>query len=78
MNKLARVSLASEEQAKLLELLGEEGIKRTTIRRIHILLSLDEGYTAEQIAKALYINPSTVEWVCEKFAEGGLEYALNI
>ena len=77
MAKLYIVTLTSEEEHQLLELLkkGKSGVRKIT--RSHILLLANEGKTDKVISETLHVHVSTVQRTRKKFVDGGLDYALN-
>ncbi len=71
------VKLTPEERSRLLNLLKKGKEKARKLTRARILLLSAEGKTDGFIAKALKVNPQTVRNLRKRFAEGGLEAALE-
>lgn len=70
------VVLSDEERRRLRQLVGTPSEQLRTVRRASILLRLDGGQTAPDIAKTLNIVRATVYNCAARFKEGGLERAL--
>jgi transposase len=77
MSKKYIVDLTAEERGDLENRLrgGEMGVRK--VKRIQILLKVDEGWIDERIAEALDVGLSTVERTRRKFVERGLEGAIT-
>lgn len=77
------IKLAKDEQNKLTETINKSMHSSQTYRAAYILLNCDKGsyagetVTNEQICNILKIGMRTIDRVKKKFAEGGLENALN-
>ncbi len=71
------VKLTDEERATLLALTRKGTIAARKLARAHILRLADEGKQDAEIVTALGVGLSTVERTRKKYAEAGLEYALN-
>lgn len=71
------VDLTTEERNYLLELLtgGTQRVRK--LKRAQILLKADDGWTDQQIADALLVGRATSERIRKRYAEQGLEAALN-
>jgi transposase len=65
------------EQRESLDQLREQPLPRKQQYRCDILLRADEGDTDQEIAEELSVHPSTVRRVRRRFAEHGLDVALN-
>jgi transposase len=65
------------EQRESLEQLRTQGLPRKQRYRIDILLRAHEGDTDQEIADDLGVHPATVQRVRRRFAEHGLDPALN-
>lgn len=76
MNVKYIVELTKAEKETLLELTrgGKPGARK--MKRAQILLLADEGFTDEEIAKALKAGTSTVFRARRRFVEGGLDHAI--
>jgi len=65
------------EQRESLEQLRSQSLPRKQQYRIDILLRADEGDTDPEIADDLGVHTATVRRARRRFAEGGLDVALN-
>src|SRR5262245_53287508 len=65
------------EQRESLEELRDQPLPRKQQYRCDILLRAEEGDTDQEIAEELSVHPSTVQRVRRRFAEHGLDAALN-
>ncbi len=77
MKKMYLVQLSEGERRRLLDLLRRGRAPARQLRRAHTLLLAHEGLSDERIAETLHMGRSTVERTRKKYAEGGLERALN-
>ena len=75
--KRYRVDLTQGEREQLLNVARRGKSSARKVKRSLILCKADEGLTDQQIADALLVSPSTVSRVRQRFAEEGLESALN-
>lgn len=71
------VKLSTSEQAHLKKLISSGEDKARKLRRAHILLKADEGWSYEEISQALSVGRETVSRVCEQYATQGLDGSLN-
>jgi len=71
------VKLSRSERDHLENLVSTGVEKARKLRRARILLKTDEGWTDEQIAAALNVSRPTVGRVRKRYAEEGLDSALN-
>mgnify|MGYP000227360946 CR=1 FL=1 len=71
------VELTDEQRSSLLDLLKKGEAKARMLTRARILLLSAEGKTDRWIADALKVNPQTVRNIRKRFAEEGLEAALQ-
>tara|TARA_B100000315_G_C14499153_1_gene551494 strand:- start:605 stop:1204 length:600 start_codon:yes stop_codon:yes gene_type:complete len=71
------VDLTKVEREQLLNVARRGKSSARKVKRSLILCKADEGLTDQQIADALLVGPSTVSRVRQRFAEEGLESALN-
>lgn len=71
------VELTDEQRSSLLDLLKKGEAKARMLIRARILLLSAEGKTDRWIADALKVNPQTVRNIRKRFAEEGLEAALQ-
>jgi len=71
------VHLTTEERNYLMDILvgGTEKVRK--LKRVQILLKADDGWTDQQIADALYVGRATSERIRKRYAEQGLEAAIN-
>jgi transposase len=77
LKKKYSVDLTTEERADLENRLRGSEMRVRKVKRIQILLKVDEGWTDEQIAATLGVGLSTVERTRRKFVERGLEGAVT-
>ncbi len=75
--KRYRVNLTQGEREHLLDVGGRGKSSARKVKRSLILCKADEGLTDQQVSEALLVSPSTVGRVRRRFAEEGLERALN-
>ncbi len=75
--KRYRVNLTQGEREHLLDVGGWGKSSARKVKRSLILCKVDEGLTDQQVSEALLVSPSTVGRVRRRFAEEGLERALN-
>jgi transposase len=75
--KVYVVELTEEQRAFLHDLLRKGEAKARMLTRARILLLSDEGRTDRAIAEVLQVNPQTVRNIRKRFAEEGLEAALQ-
>ncbi|OUC07400.1 transposase [Litorilinea aerophila] len=71
------IELTEEQQSYLLDLIGKGEAKARMLTRARILLLSAEGKTDRFIANVLKVNPQTVRNIRKRFAEEGLEAALQ-
>lgn len=74
--KMYEVHLSKEERTHLLELLTGGTNKVRVIKRAHVLLKADDGWTDQQIAEALPVGQATVGRIRQRYGEGGFVRAL--
>jgi transposase len=77
MNKKYIVDLTTEERTDLEGRLRGGQMSVRKVKRIQILLKVDEGWSDERTAEALDVGLSTVERTRRKFVERGLEGAIT-
>ena len=77
MKKVHVVQLTDEERERLLTLTQKGETKARKVRRAHVLLLADRGKTDEEIQAALSASPTMVYRTRQKFAQAGLDGALN-
>jgi transposase len=77
MHKKYIVTLTTDEQTQLLDLIKNGTLAARKLTRAHILLRAHEGETDEAIAASLHIHRTTVERTRQRFVEGNLEGALS-
>lgn len=75
--KKYKVKLKAEEREQLRHLLRGGECKVRKAKRAQILLLADEGRGQEAIAAALQASRGTVQRICQRYCEGGLETALE-
>ena len=71
------VSLSKEERDHLKNLVSTGIDQARKLSRARILLKADEDWTDKEIVEALEVSRPTVERVRKRYAEQGLEQALN-
>ena len=71
------VPLNEEERNWLLTFINKGDCGARKLKRAHMLLLADKGKSDRQIAEALHTSLQTVGNIRKKYAEGGLEAALN-
>ena len=77
MNKKYVIKLKNEEREKLNELTHKGKEKVRKLKRCQILLLSDEGKSDVEIAKVLKVSTGTVANIRRRYANDGLESALN-
>ena len=77
MEKKYIVDLTTEERSDLEDRLRGGQMSVRKVKRIQILLKVDEGWSDERTAEALDVGLSTVERTRRKFVERGLEGAIT-
>jgi transposase len=77
MNKKYIVDLTTEERTDLEGRLRGGQMSVRKVKRIQILLKVDEGWSDERTAETLDVGLSTVERTRRKFVERGLEGAIT-
>jgi len=75
--KKYKVSLTAEEREELHKMVKTGKSAAYKISRARILLKADEGWTDEDIMKALEVSIRTVERARQQFVEEGLTAALS-
>lgn len=75
--KRYRVNLTQDEREQLLNVARRGKSSARKVKRSLILCKADEDLTDQQIADALLVGASTVSRVRQRFAEEGLDSALN-
>ena len=71
------VRLPVEERRRLQQLIRSGRSSARAVTRAHILLKIDEGWTAPQAASALDVSERTVFRIKRRYAEEGLEDVLK-
>ena len=71
------VRLIEEERKKLIAIVSKGQNKAVIIQRAHILLKVDEGKTDAEISQLLYVSEQTIRRVRLRFAEEGMQAALE-
>jgi transposase len=77
MDKKPVVKLTPKERKRLLAMVHKGKNKAAVIQRAHILLKSDEGKTDREISEMLYISEQTVRRTRVRYAEAGLNEALE-
>ena len=76
-NEKHEVHLKEEERRKLIGIVSKGRNKAVIIQRAHILLKVDEGKTDVEINLMLYISEQTIRRTRQRFAQEGLQAALE-
>ncbi|MBI3169887.1 MAG: helix-turn-helix domain-containing protein [Chloroflexi bacterium] len=76
-NEKHEVHLKAEERRKLLGIVSKGRNKAVLIQRAHILLKVEEGKTDAEISQMLYASEQTIRRVRLRFAQEGLQAALE-
>ena len=76
-NEKHKVHLTESERKKLIAIVSRGRNKAVVIQRAHILLKVDEGKTDAEISELLYVSEQTIRRVRLRFAEEGLQVALE-
>lgn len=71
------VNLKRAEREQLEEILGSEAPRNRRVKHAKILLESDLGKSAAKVADWVGVGHSTVERTRQRYAEGGIEAALN-
>ncbi len=71
------VNLSREEQGVLEELTQNDAPRSRRVKHAKVLLESDRGKSAAKVADWVGVGHSTVERTRQRYAEGGLEAALN-
>jgi len=72
-----KVHLTETERKKLIAIVSKGRNKAVVIQRAHILLKVDEGKSDAEISALLYVSEQTIRRVRLRFAEKGLQVALE-
>jgi transposase len=76
-NEKHEVHLAEAERRKLIAIVSKGRNKAVVIQRAHILLKVDGGKADAEISELLYVSEQTIRRVRVRFAEEGLQAALE-
>ena len=76
-NEKHKVDLAETERRKLIAIVSKGQNKAVVIQRAHILLKVNEGKTDAEISELLYVSEQTIRRVRLRFAEEGMQAALE-
>jgi transposase len=76
-NQKHEVHLPPQERKKLLNIISKGRNRAAMIRRAHILLKVDEGKTDAEISNLLYVSAQTIRRTRLRYAQDGLEAALE-
>jgi len=81
MKKKYIVTLTSNEQIKLLDLIKQRSVKSIQVKRAYVLLASDingdKAWTDQQISNTYHVRRKTVENIRKRLVEDGLEITLN-
>ena len=75
--QIYRVNLTQDQREHLLDLARRGKSSARKVKRSLILCKADEGLTDQQVSEALLVSPGTVHRVRRRFAQEGMESALN-
>jgi len=76
-NEKHEVHLREAERRKLIGMVSKGRNKAVVIQRAHILLKVDEGKTDAEISQMLYVSEQTIRRTRLRFAQEGLQAALD-
>lgn len=76
-NEKHKVELIEAERRKLIAIVSKGQNKAVVIQRAHILLKVNEGKTDAEISELLYVSEQTIRRVRIRFAEDGMQAALE-
>ena|SRR5579863_7540062 len=71
------VNLSRAERSELEELIQSQAPRSRVVKHAKILLESDRGTSAAKVADWVGVGHATVERTRQRYAEGGLEAALN-
>jgi len=77
MQKTYTIKLNPKEQDRIKKLISRGTEKARKLKRCHILLMANEQKTDAQITEALHVSMNTVFRIRQRYANNGLESALN-
>jgi transposase len=77
VNEKHKVHLKEEERKKLLAIISKGRNKAVVIQRAHILLKVDEGKLDSEVSQMLYVSEQTIRRTRLRFAQEGLQAALE-
>lgn len=77
MKKQYKVELSQEERSQLNRLTTQGTEKVRKVKRAKILLLADEGKKDQEIAERVEVSVGTVERIRKRYAQAGLEGAVN-
>ena len=75
--QIYRVNLTQDQRGHLLDLARRGKSSARKVKRSLILCKADEGLTDQQVSEALLVGPGTAHRVRRRFAQEGMESALN-
>src|SRR5450755_4012537 len=65
--------LSPRQRAELISLLRDGHTEQRLARRANAMLLLDDGWSCERVAEALYLDDDTVRGWRKLYAEGGID-----
>ena len=71
--KKQHVRLADQDREALQSMLGKGSLKSRTYKRIHALLSLDEGQTYETVQANVKLSPVSLRKLAKAYKQTGLD-----
>jgi putative transposase len=75
--KIKKLKLKGKDQKRLKELTKSGTMKARKLNRCRILVMSSEGQSQYEIAKILKMSRTTVNEICKRYVQGGLDNALN-
>ncbi len=75
--KIHIVQLSASERQHLENIVSSGSEKARKLTRVRILMKANEGWTDGQIQKALAVSRPTIERIRRRYAQEGLNIALN-
>lgn len=77
MKKQYNIELSEEERSQLETLTSQGTEKVRKVKRARVLLLADEGKKDQEIAERVEVSVGTVERIRKRYAQAGLEAAIN-
>lgn len=77
MKKQYKIELSEEERSQLEKLTSQGTEKVRKVKRARVLLLADEGKKDQEIVERVEVSVGTVERIRKRYAQAGLEAAIN-